>query len=771
MQHKSRYYITLLIGWLLCQSLQLEAQNRVGLVLSGGGARGIAHVGLIEALEENGIPIDYITGTSMGAIVGSLYAVGYSPKEMLSFIKSSSFVEAQKGIIPKQYQYFYKKPIDTPLFITINLAPNDSTLELLHIIPTSWIDANPMSYLLVETYAAAQTLCNGDFDKLFVPFRCVASDVYNKKEIILKEGQLCEAVRASMTFPIIFKPIAISGNLLYDGGIYNNFPADILRQDFNPDYIIGSTVSDNPGKLKDRDIVRLFENMVMQKTNYSIDSQDGVLIRFDFKDVGLLDFERADELYRAGYEMGLEYIEVIRERIARYVSPIEIKLKRMQFRSKLPPLRINKIRVTGATNSQRWNIENQFHINRLKGSTTEEVKRDFYKVVSDKKIAEIYPRAKYDAETGMYTLHLHTRMQKNLNASIGGLITTMNANNIYFGINYQFMRQFSLDTYLQGQLGRAYNSLYASVRTDLPTRYPFYIEAIYSIQSAKYYQSEKIFETNNSLSLVNQNESYVKLMAGFPFMTNGRARTSLGYGVLKDRYYLSSIPICHQNNADQSWYKLWRIAASIETNYLNRKKYASEGIRSYVYGAAIMGHSNYKPALDTLLKKHVVKNRQRWVEMGLEVEKYFDIKTWLHIGAQVSGVYSTRPLCDNYTASIIQAPKFAPTPYSEIIYNPSYHSYQYAALGVKPIFTILRNLDLRNEVYVFAPFHQLKKDGDNFYKGQFWNKPNYIFESSLIYHLPFASLSVFLNYYSAPKSSWNIGINLGYLLKSPTFLN
>ncbi len=771
MQNKSHYYITLLIGcFLAITTFQIEAQDRVGLVLSGGGARGIAHIGVIKALEENGIPIDYVAGTSMGAIVGSLYAIGYSPEEMMSFIKSQSFVEAQKGLIPKRYQYFYKKPIDTPQFITINLAPNDSTMELLHIIPTSWIDANPMSYLLVETYAAAQTLSQGDFDNLFVPFRCVAADVYNKKEIILKQGQLSEAVRASMTFPIIFKPIAIDGDLLYDGGIYNNFPADIVKEDFNPDYIIGSTVSDNPGKLKDRDIVRLLENMVMQKTNYNIDSEDGVLIRFDFKDVNLLDFDRADELYEAGYKKGLEYVAVIREKVDRYMPPVEIKLRRMQFRSQLPPLRINKIEVRGGTKNQIRNIERQFHIDKIKGSTAEAVKRDFYKVVSDKKIAEIYPRAVYDKGAGMYTLNLYTRMQKNFNASIGGLITTMNANNIYLGLNYQFVRKFSLDTYVHGQLGRAYNSLYASVRTDLPTRNLFYLEVIYSIQSTRYYQSERIFETNNSLSLVNKNESYFKIMAGFPFMTNGRARTSLGYGVLKDRYYLASIPIWEQTGADHSKYKLWRLAASLETNNLNRKKYASKGTRSYVYGAALAGHSYYEPTQEFEIQPSVIKKRQRWLEIGGNVESYFNVNKWLNIGAQFSGVYSGRPLTDNYTASVIQAPKFAPTPYSEIIYNPSYHSYQYAAVGIKPVVTLLRNLDFRNEVYAFAPFHQLKRDETNFYEGKFWNKPNYIFESSVVYHLPFASLSVFLNYLSAPKATWNIGINMGYLIKSPTFL-
>lgn len=110
-----------------------------------------------------------------------------------------------------------------------------------------------MNLVFVELFARATAACGGNFNKLFVPFRCIASDVYNKKPLVLSKGDLGDAVRASMSFPFVFKPIEIDSTLAYDGGIYNNFPTDVMREDFHPDVIIGSVVAANPGKPKEND--------------------------------------------------------------------------------------------------------------------------------------------------------------------------------------------------------------------------------------------------------------------------------------------------------------------------------------------------------------------------------------------------------------------------------------------------------------------------------------------------------------------------------------
>ena len=259
----------------VCGLACLQSQT-VGLVLSGGGAKGIAHIGIIKALEENNVPIDYVAGTSMGAIVGAWYAMGYTPDEMLDLILSEDFNLWSRGIFDKRYVYYFKKPDPTPEIVTFNVALQDSTKFEPHFLPNSLINPFPMNYAFMSIFAPYSAQCEGNFDNLFVPFRAVASDVYHKREVILRNGDLGDAVRASMSFPFVFKPIEIDSVLVYDGGIYNNFPVDVMKSDFNPDIIIGSIVAAKLDKPKEDDLMNQIENMVMQKSDYTLDPEDGI---------------------------------------------------------------------------------------------------------------------------------------------------------------------------------------------------------------------------------------------------------------------------------------------------------------------------------------------------------------------------------------------------------------------------------------------------------------------------------------------------------------
>lgn len=290
-----------LLTALFCLLVSVASAQKVGLVLSGGGAKGLTHIGIIRALEENNIPIDYITGTSMGAIIGSLYAMGYSPDDMEKLIKSDDFKRWYSGGIQEKYIYYFKRNPPTPEFINIRVSLKNPLHKVkTQFLPSSVVDPLQMNLAFVELFGQATAACKGNFNELFVPFRCVASDVYNKRPIIFKNGDLGDAVRASMSFPGMFKPIEIDSVLAYDGGIYNNFPVNIMMEDFHPDIIIGSVVSSNPGKPQEGDIIGQLESMIMQKTDYSVPDSMGILMTFKYDDVSLMDFDRFDELHDIG---------------------------------------------------------------------------------------------------------------------------------------------------------------------------------------------------------------------------------------------------------------------------------------------------------------------------------------------------------------------------------------------------------------------------------------------------------------------------------------
>ena len=298
---------------------QLKAQ-RVGLVLSGGGAKGLTHIGVIRALEESGIPIDYVTGTSMGAVIGSLYAMGYSPDDMVELISSEEFKRWYTGQVEADYMYFFKKNRNTPEFINIRMSVKDSVRIKTQFIPTSVVNPIQMNLAFLQKFSQATALSQGNFNNLFVPFRCVASDVYNKEAMVLKGGDLGDAVRASMSFPFVFKPIVVDSVLAYDGGIYNNFPVDVMQKDFNPEVVLGSIVARNPEAPQLDNLMSQIDNMVMQKSNYSLPDSLGIALQFRFDDIGLLDMGRIDELQEIGYKETMRKIDDIKKRINRQIG-------------------------------------------------------------------------------------------------------------------------------------------------------------------------------------------------------------------------------------------------------------------------------------------------------------------------------------------------------------------------------------------------------------------------------------------------------------------
>ena len=281
--------ITLLVMLILPSLL---CAQKVGLVMSGGGAKGLAHIGVIKALEEEHIPIDYATGTSMGAIVAALYAMGYTPDEMIASMKSEDFQRWYTGTMDRKYMFYFKQNREVPDMLNIHFDLKDS----LYILKPSvnLVNPTPMNMGFLETFAGANAACKSNFDSLMIPFRCVASDVHKKKQVIFSEGDLGDAVRASMSYPFFFKPIKKDGVLLYDGGLYNNFPHDVMRNDFNPDYMIGVVVSDNPTEPDERDIMSQVENMIINRSNYRLTYDDGIQFDLDIKGVNLLDFHKID---------------------------------------------------------------------------------------------------------------------------------------------------------------------------------------------------------------------------------------------------------------------------------------------------------------------------------------------------------------------------------------------------------------------------------------------------------------------------------------------
>ncbi|MGL4292926.1 MAG: patatin-like phospholipase family protein [Bacteroidales bacterium] len=760
----------LLFVFFLCIYLNVSSQ-RVGLVLSGGGARGIAHIGLIQALEDNGIPIDYIAGTSMGAIVGSMYAMGYSTEEMIALIKSDEFKLWQSGKFDDSMINYFKVQEQTPSFFSVKTSFTDS-VKVRKFLPHSLINPLPMNFAFMKLFSHATIRSGGDFNELFIPFRAVASDVYNKQPLILKEGNLGDAVRASMTFPFVFKPIEINGVLVYDGGIYNNYPVDVMKEDFAPDFIIGSVVSDNPAKPDEDDLMGQIENMVMQKTNYHIDSIDGISIKFKLDNVSLLDMHKATEIYKLGYDKGLEYMDKIKARVSRSIPKEEIALNRHIYRSKDPTIIFDDVRITGVNSMQRSYLKDQFIRNHDKKLTMEEAEKAYFGLFSDSKITEMLPSVEPNAEGG-FNLRLKVKLNQDLETSIGGLITSTNANRIFLGLNYRIISGFAADMSANAQLGKSYNTIRGNFRFYMPTSYPMYFDAKYAYIGQRYYESDKLFSLEDSPCFIDQRENYGVFGFGMPIGRGGKMVYGGGYGGLLDAYYQSKQIDFAKYRPDNSRYKLWKAFANFDFNRIMAKDFPLEGYRQQIKVSLFSGNVTYIPSSlreENAPQPERSENVKTWFQAKYENETYFKLAKHFILGVEGEVMVSNKPFFSNYTATILQAPAFTPTLHSQTVFNEAFRANNFVALGVKPIWKINDLLHIRTEIYAFQPIRKIVAKENNIADyAPFKFKPEYIGEISAVLKFPFASISAFVNHYSRPKNEWNFGLNIGFLLNTPRF--
>lgn len=764
-----------LILSLLCILIIPQARSqKVGLVLSGGGAKGLIHIGIIRALEENNIPIDYITGTSMGAIVGSLYAMGYSPDEMEELFRSEEFKLWYSGNIEENYMYYFKQNLPTPEFFNIRLSLDKELLNNnipTQILPTSFVNPIQMNLVFIQLFASATAASQKDFNNLFVPFRCVASDVFNKRQLILKDGDLGDAVRASMSFPFVFRPIEIDSILAYDGGIYNNFPIDVMCDHFNPDIIIGSVVAKNPAQPEIDNLMSQIENLVVHKTDYSMPDSMGILLRFRPDDVNLLDFHRLDELKEIGYDYTISMMDSIKKRINRRIDAERIRTRRMVYRSNYPELRFKNIHIEGATPLQQVYIKREFHRSDEDVFDYEDVKRAYFRLLSGNAISEIIPHAIYQPDDDTFDLYLKVKVEDRVNVRIGGNLSTTNANQMYFGVSYQDLNYYSKEFVFDGHLGKVYNNAQFMTKIDFATAIPTSYRFIASISSFDYFKGNNLFSSNTKPAFHKKYESFLKLKVAFPFLYSKRAEFGFGVGRLEDSYFQNNLINFDEDKYDRSKYKLLGGSISINGSTLNSRQYATQGYRENLKAQIFTGKEQYRSGVSKENEGGLYDENHSWLQISYFREDFYRITRRFTLGSYSEAFYASRNFSENYTATLLQAGEFAPTPHSQVTYNEAFRANQYFASGLRSIYHLNDLFHLRGELYGFLPIHPIERNSINkAYYGKAFSRFEYLGEMSLVCQFSFGAISAFINHYSSPKKEWNIGLSLGWQLFNYRFI-
>lgn len=744
-----------------------EHKGKVGLVLSGGGAKGIAHVGVIKALEDNNIPIDYIAGTSMGAIVGSLYSCGYSPEEMMELFTSKGFASWSTGVIDKQLTYYFDEAAPTPRWIQVHLNPKDTSIFQSGIIPTNLINPLPMNFEFMDLYSPYTKQSKGDFNNLFVPFRCVTSDVYHKHKIVCRGGNLGKAVRASMSFPLVFKPIQMDGVLVYDGGIYDNFPVDVMHSDFNPEFMIGVSVSAPDGKPIANDVYSQLEDLIIQNNNYNLPEKYGVKIQVPVLNFGVLDFPKAREIYEIGYQTGMQMIDSIKQRCPFRVDKATVAERRAKFKDKTPEVSFDSIVVEGnATPSQARYLQFIFDRGEKKKITMEEAKDAYYRAISGGKLSDLVPYA--EPYQDPHILTLNATVKNRWTAGIGGWVTSSTNSMLFLSAGYHTLSFNSMDFDISGWIGQSYYAGLLQARFGMRTKRPSYIEFQGLLSRQKYYDSELLFYQTKTPTFINEHENYARVNFGWAIGRKSKGTFSAGYGYVTDDYFPSQLTDYSKARKDRSTHNLWALRAGYEKNTLDYALFPTEGedmkaTLLYVYDISTFRGAEIDAAVHHLVGHSFGRAEFLW-------RKFHPLMKKFNLGWLVNGVVTAGSPYQNYTATLIQAPAFAPTPSTKNYFNIGFRADNYLAAGVVPIWKAAGNLQLRGDFYVFSPIRNLKDvDGKAVYDGWF-KKAEFIGELALVYNFPFASLSLYGNYLSYPRKNWNFGISFGLYFQAPRFL-
>ncbi len=740
--------------------LLAQIRPTVGVVLSGGGASGVAHVGVLKALEENNIPIDYIVGTSAGALVGAMYASGYSPDEIEAYVLSEAFQLMTKGQkeLDKHY-FFYQEDQQASLF-NFTLS-QDSVLS--KSLPLAFADPTYFDFEMLKIFGRTSASVNEDFDRLLIPYRSVASAVESKKSVTFSKGKLNQAVRASMTFPLYLNPIRIDGVLYFDGGLYNNFPIDVLYQDFQPDVIIGSNVSKNLAPVSERDFIGLLTSMMTTPTNYNLPCSEGIIIEPNTQ-VGTFDFEAVTQAITDGYDATITQIPAIKNLVAFEQSETELLEKRRAFRAALKPLNVTSVVAYSDKKQDVGFVRKSIQPKRAKlilDSTT--LEKRYFRTMAAPYLGFVYPTFEL-RNNEILQLKLKVNKSNAFRVDFGGMYSSRAINTGYLSLAYRSLGKLGQTISANSYFGKFYGSGKAQYELTIPGRVPLTFSAYFVLNRWDYFRSFATFFEDVQPSYLIQNESYGGIQVKLPLGSHSKLTANARYFYLDDQYYQTTT-FTKEDTADYTTFYGESFSMEYSRNTLNRKQFASDGTLISVKARYILGEEMTYPGSTSILNDTVQKAHE-WLSLQMELLTFpFEKKRMLSVGFHIKSVLNSQSLFANYTASMLALPGLNVLPDLETYFIAPYRSTQYLCGGIQLILNPFKHIDLRLDTYGFLPIIQLQQNLDGTFS---YAKPlkgrTILASGSFIYHSPIGPIRATINYLPKYAQPYQFQLGFGYIL-------
>lgn len=750
---------------------QATSAQKVGLVLSGGGAKGLAHIGVLKALEEHDIPVDYITGTSMGAVVGAFYAAAYSPEEIEQFALSPAFVDWINGTSTEKYVYNYTSSQDDPSWVNLDvLFDPESGLSLNSPLANDLV----LNFVLNEYLSQASERARGDFNQLFVPFRAMAAEVFSQKSVPLDSGSLMQAVRSSMAVPFFYSPIKVNGRFLFDGGVYNNFPVEIMEQDFAPEVIIGANVAEKiqPEYPFDTDEEKLQDALVflfLDKVDTKKLDEGDIYLEPELEGLTAFDFDKAEFFIEAGYKETLKQIDFIKSRISRRTSRAGLQEQRESFRAGFSEFVFGRMNLIGFEPKQEKFL-NKLISFREGPKGLRQVSDAYFQLVSEPYFKNIYPVFHYDEENGFYVIDLYLKRDtKNaFSVNVGGNLSTRSVSALSLGLNLNSFGRF-LDTYkLQATTGRFYESLRLAVRFNTNPRTRLFVEPSFTFNQWNFLDAKDFLNDNFDPNILERIDRRLGVTVGLG--TGQRSLITAGAYLLRNSDEFSNTPdISTDASLDQLDFFAFRGSVAYERNSLNLKQFPTRGSRFYTGFDLFSGRTEYIPGSTSALfdpnRKVLIRTNRDWIRFKIRFEEYGEITENYTLGWSFDGVASNQPLFANYQAGLLYANSFTPMFDSKTYFLEKYRAFSYLSAGMKHIWALSGPLQLRIELYGFSPLTRLEElPGQQSRKVNTLDRVYLTGMAGLIYNSILGPMSLRLNYYEDDRSRVGLMFSFGYLI-------
>ncbi|MCS6894918.1 MAG: patatin-like phospholipase family protein [Bacteroidia bacterium] len=749
------------IALIWAQTPDTVRRPKIGLVLSGGGARGAAHVGVIQALEEAGIPIDYITGTSMGAMVGGFYAAGYSPAEMLLLMMRENRQWLSPGPFFREYAYYSPAR-------SYDITSWEIPLEFLSKgdlpLPEQVVSDFEINLGLNAKLAGVSLARKGNFDSLLVPYRAIGADLYRRRPVIFRSGSLPLAVRVSISVPIFFSPLTTREYTnLVDGGVYDNFPVEPMKREFAPDYIIGVHVGSPPMTLEEFRqkgyYYRLFSHLADQSSWQKLPERS-FFIQPDLGEMSSTDFSTGALSFavRRGYEATLACIEELREQIGPWrADSAALARHRQQLRQyRNRPIPISTVSFHPAHPAQKFFYRQVLGIKPGETLTIDRLRRRLFMLRRASSFYSLFPEFIPDsqfANKSNLTVLVRPRGDAFLRVGLGVFSPSGYAIQVGARIEKVWWAGWEGEALLtQGSFAQGVE-FRLRIRPPLPLDIRLFGET--QINRFIYQQLGSYW-----LPLPRQAGVFTStdfFGTGIQFaIKRFEAQIGVGRYSILDSYNESGV-----ETEVRSLTNYLRLLVDTEDD----RQYPTAGSR--IYAAIYLNHALEKPYF---AQAPYAQAQHFWPQAVLRYRQSLSVLRAFSMGFRIEGGLSLQVPYADSVAAILASPSFYPFPESATLYLPQLYQRGFAALGGHLTIRLRQKLFLRAEGYIHQAFLNMEFPSIEQPQGKLILPTTlkdippiqrYLM-AGIFYRTFIGPLGAFISYYDRQPQPLRIFLHLGY---------